>query len=1215
MFRRILVVLTIIGGLALALTVVGSAHQLRKSQVASDSTSSSAPDPGFPERFSNRHQHGPHGQTPDQTSQLPYARGQRTPQSTSGGLRQPQGVSFSGLGGGPFSTSYFFDDMESGTGTWTATGLWHLADAGSSYPNPYNGAASWWYGLEATGNYDNGVSNSGSLQSAIISLPGDAPAAYLRFYSWEFTEGLYSDFDSRIVSISTDGSSWTPIYTSTNSIGNWYEVQLDLSAYIGDDISIKFTFDTVDDTYNDYPGWYVDDVAVGYDPIQVINTVAQGSGAPGSDVGYDTTLQNNTGSSTSIDITPSGGWTASFPASSPALSPGDTYDFTGLISVPGAAAFGVYSNTQVTYSSAISPSLETTQYLQTWSSSLELVSYTITEDGSGTSTGNGNDQIDPGEVVEIQAAIKNNFDSTAYGVEAYFDDLPDTVWANNDLSFGDIAPGETVTVTQPFRLGVYDTMPRGTQLDFTLNLGAPAFPWSTAEFSQTVPYDIDLTRSQMLAGLPGEVVTYTVVLSNNTSLTDTFDLTATANTWSVNLAPTSTSSLVAGDSQGTELEVQIPGGAALGSIDTSTYSAQGAGPAAGYSQEQDYPTFAGVMQRYANSTSTNGWSLYFNGNHAVYAEVYVHTARPGLLDAYFYTYNPDTGQEEEIATQTGGGSGILYRGPLDPSRLDYYFYLYSDIYTQLSYDVRFFKLPGVYSDPESLRGTTQPDTDFVSQASITNETGETSAFTLTVSGNTWPISLFDSDGTTPITETPSLSNGSSFDFVVQVEVPPSATPGDTDAGMIEFLPQSGAPLTGTLPVETRAADPGGALAYGVNPNSGPLNSIGYYDPLSTPGSDNFTQSRDELDFFSLSAYRLDNQPIAWTRYFENDNNIWVNELYFGLADEQGNLLYPAVKIMDYTQSQDELNDYEPSLAVDPTTGNTALVWTHESYDSQLDNWLYNVYAAVFDPQGNELLPPTSITNNTDDFTEDYSPAVEAYRSGGFAVSWEHYSDTSDQDSIYLAVLDGQGNIDQSPYEILPTSGGLERYAPRFVQLATGNLMLVFNCEIDNPYISEACYTLVDHSGTMQGDLVALTDYGSTPVLDNEAGSVVGINLSSGEIILNWLTYENRQAVYTILDSDLNTLIPPTGQDIPVMYLDDYSNSLTENDAGGASIFFEGYRNRPQMYQLQVMPDGSTAGVEQYSQQLGEPSLSYSGRAAGGNAAQRQYMLNLPAISK
>ncbi len=157
----------------------------------------------------------------------------------------------------------FFDSMEAGTANWAATGLWHL---NTKHPNSPN--HSFWYGQESTGNYDtvsngNSTRNYGYLMSREMSLLG-ATNPVLSFMSMSQVEPYdQENYDTMWVAVSADnGNSWTNLLKISDINVTWSLKTIRLADYAGKKIRIRFFFDTVDNSYNDYEGWYVDDVKI-----------------------------------------------------------------------------------------------------------------------------------------------------------------------------------------------------------------------------------------------------------------------------------------------------------------------------------------------------------------------------------------------------------------------------------------------------------------------------------------------------------------------------------------------------------------------------------------------------------------------------------------------------------------------------------------------------------------------------------------------------------------------------------------------------------------------------------------------------------------------------------------------------------------------------------------------------------------------------------------
>ena len=157
-----------------------------------------------------------------------------------------------GEGGGP--AVVFSDLMESGTNGWTADGLWHQAS-----DLAYSPTRAWAYNNGT--NYNTGARNSGSLTTPWIHLT-NATSANLAFRSWYETEDTGTSWDRKLVYVTTDGTNWTQVLQLSGPNRQWIARNVDLGAYAGRSIRIRFFFDTMDAIYNHFKGWYVDDLVV-----------------------------------------------------------------------------------------------------------------------------------------------------------------------------------------------------------------------------------------------------------------------------------------------------------------------------------------------------------------------------------------------------------------------------------------------------------------------------------------------------------------------------------------------------------------------------------------------------------------------------------------------------------------------------------------------------------------------------------------------------------------------------------------------------------------------------------------------------------------------------------------------------------------------------------------------------------------------------------------
>lgn len=164
-------------------------------------------------------------------------------------------------------------NFEQGLSDWTADGLWHIETEQSTCANANEGKSSAYYGhyTFSTCNYDTeGTPNSGSLTSPVFSIPEQAASVNLTFSSWFDTESpVY--YDKRFVQIKTsEDSDWTTLYQDiydpvNNPFRTWKQKSINLDAYKGQSVQIRFLFDTIDSQTNYFKGWYVDDIIIGSD--------------------------------------------------------------------------------------------------------------------------------------------------------------------------------------------------------------------------------------------------------------------------------------------------------------------------------------------------------------------------------------------------------------------------------------------------------------------------------------------------------------------------------------------------------------------------------------------------------------------------------------------------------------------------------------------------------------------------------------------------------------------------------------------------------------------------------------------------------------------------------------------------------------------------------------------------------------------------------------
>ncbi|HPO13590.1 MAG TPA: proprotein convertase P-domain-containing protein, partial [Candidatus Hydrogenedentes bacterium] len=152
-----------------------------------------------------------------------------------------------------------------------ALGLWRRTDTCIAADPGHSSSFVMYFGETSLCSYDYGDAEQGVITSPEIDLT-TAITPELRFAYFLETELSAPGYDYATVEISADGGAFevltdnslvqeTPPHLCDPS-GAWKQAALDLSAYTGSVIRVRFGFNSVDAANNDFDGFAVDDVAV-----------------------------------------------------------------------------------------------------------------------------------------------------------------------------------------------------------------------------------------------------------------------------------------------------------------------------------------------------------------------------------------------------------------------------------------------------------------------------------------------------------------------------------------------------------------------------------------------------------------------------------------------------------------------------------------------------------------------------------------------------------------------------------------------------------------------------------------------------------------------------------------------------------------------------------------------------------------------------------------
>lgn len=173
----------------------------------------------------------------------------------------------------------YSESFENGDGGWEAIGLWHLTERKAS-----DGATAFWYGNEATGNYNTGAANSGELLSPPIDLTGAENPNLV--YDTEFDVEAGNAFDKMTITVfdAEDPTINVTVEEVDGASGGFIPRGISLAGMSDRVVRVRFSFDTVDAVGNDTEGWFVDRVRIVSDnelgaPALMINEILADPGS------------------------------------------------------------------------------------------------------------------------------------------------------------------------------------------------------------------------------------------------------------------------------------------------------------------------------------------------------------------------------------------------------------------------------------------------------------------------------------------------------------------------------------------------------------------------------------------------------------------------------------------------------------------------------------------------------------------------------------------------------------------------------------------------------------------------------------------------------------------------------------------------------------------------------------------------------------------------
>lgn len=198
--------------------------------------------------------------------------------------------------------------MDNGAPGWSGNGLWRLTTEtaqGSAGPLvvtrdpktlnvPQPKAVNTYWASNNGVDYVNNDLWGHDLTSPPISIPVSG-TWWLSFDEYVFTESPYGFWDRRMVQVAEEGQPFEDVFAVWDDPQQYWQngPVVNLDAYRGKTIRVRFHFDTIDKYYNNTTGWWIDNVRVYQDanlPGSCVDNPADNNPAQARDLPVNNTL-------------------------------------------------------------------------------------------------------------------------------------------------------------------------------------------------------------------------------------------------------------------------------------------------------------------------------------------------------------------------------------------------------------------------------------------------------------------------------------------------------------------------------------------------------------------------------------------------------------------------------------------------------------------------------------------------------------------------------------------------------------------------------------------------------------------------------------------------------------------------------------------------------------------------------------------------------------
>ncbi len=468
----------------------------------------------------------------------------------------------------------------------------------------------------------------------------------------------------------------------------------------------------------------------------------------------------------------------------------------------------------------------------------------------------------------------------------------------------------------------------------------------------------------------------------------------------------------------------------------------------------------------------------------------------GNNEILFQYPNTRRGQRGDLSEATvgvenaDGTVGLIYPYtiPIDENRAIMFSYTLADYNVSLS--------------PSNQGGTAAAGSTAAFRVRIKNMGANSDAFTLSRSsyqGSNWPAMFYDSDGITPLKSdsTGYIASEQQKDIVVRVSVPTNATAGDWTRAIVRATSQSDGAVQAEVVVDTMLTPSFYYTYVDDESGDGTTDAENYVAPIveGANRTRRLTTDLDDSNYAGITGMSGGNAVVSWNTSYWNYNWYSVNDIQYAVVDNNSNFIQAITRLTDNSNATHNISEYSPAVAI-ASNGNIIFGWSRqEDVDNDGYKELKNIWYAIVDRSGTFVKTPTALTNNTDDTTRDYPPAVAAFNNENFLLAWQH--GTGGVPEIYYVVLNHNGDVLRGPLAI-PDSEIWNSY-PRAAPLPDGNAVVVWSYK--NEYgIYEIYYVVLSATGKILSEPLPVTENEDSGIESNI--SDVGA-LSDGRLAIAW----------------------------------------------------------------------------------------------------------------